>query len=398
MLRTNRRHTDAATSDEGGTQRVRTVMGLSKTSTSIGWVLVDERDAAAEPLDHDAFDITDARSASPAATARRVRDIATASGFIVDSVHVTSSGNVTSLRDALADCGFDDVVSVPLAEATRSWARDSGYADALEKTAICMLGRDSASLSIVETRSGAMQSTTTTITGDIAALTDWLNFAMGADGSLPEALYLIGSRSNLDDLAGPLDKALSVPVIATRDAQTAIARGAASSDGRRIHIPGPERSGLAVQTRALAVVAAVAVVSVFTLSAAGSSIPVAESKAAAPTVPPERTVDIPVAPMVFPPPAPSAAPQPVVSEPQAAEPVATAITPDAVAPEAIPAAVPQAAAVAPPVEHLPDPLPVEHLPEAPTGPAPGPDVPAPPPPPPPDPFAGVLSPLFGGLP
>lgn len=372
-------------------------MGLSKTSTSIGWVLVDGRDAAAEPLDHDAFDITDASSAAPAATARRVRDIAMASGYIVDSVHVTSSGNVSSLRDALTECGFTDVVSVPLAEATRSWARNTGYADAMEKTAICMLGRDSAALSIVETRSGAMQSTTTTITNDVAALTDWLNFAMGANGSRPEALYLIGSRPNLDDLAGPLDKALSVPVIATRDAQVAIARGAATSDGRRVHVAPAERSGLAVQTRALTVVAAVAVVSVFTLTAADTSIPLPESKAAQVPVPPALpTADVPVEPMVFPPP-PTAAPAPIVEEPLAPEPVQAAIMPEVAVPEAIPTAVPQVAPIAPPVEHLPDPLPVEHLPDVPAAPAPGPEVPAPPPPPP-DPFAGVPNPLFGVLP
>lgn len=378
-------------------------MGLSKTSTSIGWVLVDGRDAAAEPLDHDAFDITDASSAAPAATARRVRNIATASGYTVDSVHITSSGNVSSLRDALLECGFADVVSVPLAEATRSWARSAGYANAMEKTAICMLGRDSAALSIVETRSGAMLSSTTTITDDVAAFVDWLNFAMGANGSRPEALYLIGCRSNLDDLAGPLDKSLSVPVIATRDAQVALARGAANSDGRRLYIAPAERSGLAVQTRALTVVAAIAVVSVFTLSAADTSIPLPESKAAQVPVPPASpTADVPVAPVVFPPP-PTATPAPIVEEPTAPEPLQAAITPDISVPAAVPAAVPQVAEVAPQVEHLPDPLPVEHLPEAPAAPAPGPEVPvsppsSPAPPPPPDPFAGVLSPLFGGLP
>ena len=214
---------------------MRTILGLSKTSTSIGWVLVDGRDVAAEPLDYDAFDITDASTAAPAATARRVRAIATASGYTVDSVHVTSSGNVSSLRDALTDCGFDDVVSVPLTEATRSWARDTGYADAMEKTAICMLGQDSAALSVIETRSGAIRSSTTTVTGDLAIFTDWLNFAMGADGSYPEVLYLTGSRPKIDDVADHLDKALSVPVLATHRAQIALARGAASWNGERTH-------------------------------------------------------------------------------------------------------------------------------------------------------------------
>ncbi|MDX1883582.1 hypothetical protein [Mycolicibacterium sp. 120270] len=361
-------------------------MGLSKTSTSIGWVLVDGQDAAAEPLDYDAFDITDVSTAAPAATARRVRDIATASGYTVDSIHVTSSANVSSLRDALTECGFDDVVSVPLTEAIRSWGRDTGYANAFERTAICVLGRDSAALSMIDTRSGAIQSATTTITADLATFISWLNFALGADDPSPEMLYLIGSRPRLDEVAEVLDRALIVPVVASHDAQIALARGAASSTGKPPLLCA-QRSGLAVPTRALAVMGAAAVISVFTLSAAGSPIPLVESKvqqaavppASAPEIDQEPAIDVPVAPMVFPP--PPLALHSLPEEPPA--PVASA--PEYVEPEVYSAAVPEPPA-APPVEHLPDPLPVEHLPATPI--APGPVAPESPP----------ANPWFGALP
>jgi hypothetical protein len=365
-------------------------LGLSKTSTSIGWVLVDGRDVAADPLDYDAFDITEASTAAPAATARRVRAIATASGYTVDSVHVTSSGNVSSLREALTECGFDDVVSVPLAEATRSWGRDTGYANAMEKTAICMLGQDSAALSTIETRSGAIKAATTTITGDLAIFTDWLNFAMYADGSYPDVLYLIGSRPKLDEVADHLDRAVAVPVVAAYHAQIALARGAASWTGERTAFAAAERTGLAVHARALTVVAAVAVVSVFTLSSAGSSIPLAASMAAQTAIPPAEP-DVPLAPMVFPPPQ-VAAPAPVPEVLPAPNPVPEAVMPDVVVPEAVPAAAPAPTAAMPPVEHLPDPQAVQHLPGAQTAPAPGPDFP------PADPAVGVPNPVFGPLP
>ncbi|WNG90651.1 hypothetical protein [Mycobacterium sp. ITM-2016-00318] len=360
---------------------MRTILGLSKTSTSIGWVLVDGRDAAAEPLDFDAFDIIDGSTAAPAATARRVRDIATASGFTVDSVHVTSSGNVSSLCDALTECGFNDVVSVPLVEATRSWGRDTGYANAMEKTAICVFGQDSAALSTIDTRSGAVQCVTTTVTNDLATFISWLNFAIVADGTRADALYLIGSRQQLDNLAGPLDKALHVPVVATGDAQIALARGAASSTGLCTHFATVECGGPAMRTRALTMVSAVAVVSVFTLSSAASSIPLPQGRAAQPAVPSTAesvqrpAVDVPVVPMVLPPPPPAAA-----------------VTPDFVVPEAVPAAAPE---FVPPVEHLADPLPVEHLPDAHGVAAPGPVAPVPAPP---DPAVGAPDPLFGALP
>ena len=121
--------------------------------------------------------------------------------------------DVASLRKALRESGFDDVVSVPLTEATQAWARGIGHANGDKKTAVCILDRESASLSVIDTRSGAMK-TTTTNSSDSAGLIDWLRRAFGRNGSEPESLYLIGSRSELDAIAGPLDDALSMPVVA----------------------------------------------------------------------------------------------------------------------------------------------------------------------------------------
>ncbi|RDH76536.1 hypothetical protein DVS77_21110 [Mycolicibacterium moriokaense] len=408
-------------------------MGLSKTSTSIGWVLVDGSDVDGDPLDHDAFDITDASAAAPAATARRVRDIATASGYTVDSVHVTTSGNVSSLRDALSECGFDDVVLISPTEATRAWAMGAARTDDQGKTAICVLGRDSASLSLIETGSGAIQATTTTESRDSAALAAWLNDAFGHNGSRPESLYLIGSRAKLGDVADSLADSLSIPVIATHDAQLALARGAAASTVPHLdQFSIRRRPGFASYAKTFTAVGAVAVVSLFTLSSAGSPVSLAQRSLQQPADPPPAArsaqppaTALPVAPVVLPPsaeapppppeqvpaapipefvaapePPAAAAPvapsSPVVAEPSVGAPVA--------APETTPAAVPAAAAG---TEHLPDVAPVEHIPDAQPAVAPGPIAPGPvapaplppqQPPPPPDPLAEVLSPLFGGLP
>jgi hypothetical protein len=384
---------------------VRTVLGLSKTSTSIGWVLVAGCDVAGDPLDHDSFDITDASTAAPAATARRVRDIATASGYTVDSVHVTSSGNLSSLRDALTESGFGDVVAVSLTQATRAWAMDIGYANDQRSTAVCILGRDSASLSVVDTSTGAIQVATTTASRDCVGLSVWLNSCFAKNESYPDALYLIGSRSQLAALADPLDNSLPVPVVATRYAQLSLAHGAATARaGHLDRVEAVNRSGFASHARTLTVVAAVAVVSLFTLSSAGSPISLAEKSVAASAPPPAAQPDsvpppaAPVAPPVALLPAPIAEAQPLPEElPPAPIPEQTPVTAEAVAPEEIPVGVPQTADAAPPVEHLPDVQPVEHMPDTQAVVAPGPVAPEPAPPPPPDPEAGVLSPVFGSL-
>ncbi|OBK78801.1 hypothetical protein [Mycobacterium sp. 1274761.0] len=204
-----------------------TILGLSKTSTSIAWVLVDACDPTSEPLDQDAFDIIDSSAAAPAATARRVRDMAAASGWTVDAVHVTTSGNLSSLSEALRDLTFDEVVPVSPADATRLWALGGRQGSRRQNSAVCLLGHTSAALSVVDTCTGAMQSATTRVSGDSAALIGWLDTTLYGNGMRAELVYLIASRRTRDALAGPLAARLSVPAVTSRHAQVALARGAA---------------------------------------------------------------------------------------------------------------------------------------------------------------------------
>jgi hypothetical protein len=369
---------------------LRTVLGLSKTSTGIGWVLVDECNVAGHPLDHDAFDITDASTAAPVAIARRVRDIATASGYTVDSVHVTSSGNLSSLRDALTQSVFHDVVPVSLTAAIRGWAMVVGRANGQRTVAVCILGQDSASLSVVDTFSGSIESATTTASSDCVALSVWLNASFGLDKSQPEALYLIGSRSRLAAITDKLDTTLSVPVVATHDAQLALARGAAMSSIWHVdHCGGVDRSGFASQARTLTAVALVAVVSLFTLSSAGSPVTLAQ-RSVAQAAPPAAAQPAEIPPAAAPSAPPEAFPPPPAP---AAEPMTEALPPPATIPE--PAAMPATVQVAPPVEHLPDVQSVEHIPDAQGALSPGPIAPGPALP---DQPAAGLSPGFGDLP
>ncbi len=367
---------------------MRTVLGLSKTSTSIGWVLVDRGDVTGDLLDHDAFDATHTNPTAPAATARRVRDIATATGYTVDSVHVTTSGNVSSLRDALRESGFAEVTCVSLPEATRAWAMSAGRENGQETTALCVLGRDSASLSVINTRSGAIESASTTKSFDGAGLADWLDASMGNNGSRPECLYLIGCRSGLDAIVGGLEARLSVPVVATHDAQLALARGAAFSNVSCVDTTIERRPRFASPAWTLASGTVIVFTSIFTLSAASGPIRLAENESQKAATPPVAGIEdipqgtAPVAPLVFPPPPPKAA-QPVPEKRPAASipapaPVATgADLPAAIAtPEPETLAPPETVPAAPPVQHLPDEQPAQHLPETqPAGPAPGPVAP-----------------------
>ena len=137
----------------------------------------------------------------------------------------------------------------------------------------------------------------------------------------------------------------------------------------------------------LTAVAAVAVVSLFTLSSAGSPVTLAQ-RAVTQSAPPAAAQPAELPPAAAPP-----APPEVFPPAPAAEPMTEALPPPATFPE--PAAVPSTVEVAPPVQHLPDMQPVEHIPDAQSSLAPGPIAPGPALP---DQPAAVLSPGLGDLP
>ena len=210
----------------------------------------------------------------------------------------------------------------------------------------------------------------------------------------PESLYLIGSRCDLDAIAGPLDEHLAVQVVASLDAQLVLARGAALSGLKHVDVTATEgRSRLASRVRVITVAAAVAVAAMFVLSSAGGPNRLAASEsqqAATSSTMATSTAKIPTSadpsPLVFPPP-PAAAVQSVPTKPhQATIPAAPApAKPVAVPSKTIAAPGLATVTIAPPVQHLPDaqpagvpapgPVAAEPGPVAPPPAAPGPIVP-----------------------
>src|SRR5258708_21883042 len=123
---------------------VQAVLGLSMTSTSVGWAILEGQGGDAITLDHDAFDVQSGAGlgdmSQHAAAARGAHAIATTSGHTVGSVRVTWSQDVeasaTALLKSLADLGFDNVLAIPLSQATRTWAIEAGRANERHKTAL----------------------------------------------------------------------------------------------------------------------------------------------------------------------------------------------------------------------------------------------------------------------
>ncbi len=441
------------------------------TSTSVGWMLLDRQGPDALTLDHDAFDVqstangTTHDTSQHAAAARGAQAIATASGHTVGSVRVTWSEDVeadaSALLKSLADLGFDNVHSIPLSQATEAWGIEVGRANEHKKTALCVLEPGTATVMVVATGAGAVHTAVTNTREHAADIVDWLTTTFNRDGWLPESLYLIGARDDLDAVSGPIGDALSIPVFDSVDNQLALALGAALTTVSSVAVrpsqaaqtpgndPPPRRDRPWLVSHAKRVTmsaAAVSIVGAALSLAAGSALNVENvsaqeanpsaagasgTSASVHTVP--ARISAPPAPPVQPlaaepPPAPPAPPEtplppaePVsavvpepkpVSVPVPQQTVATAppAAPLAVppAPVASPPAVPlvaPAAPVAPPpaVPLVAPPAPVAPPPAAPLVAPPAPIAPPPAPapadpPPPQDPMGVVSNLLFGGLP
>jgi hypothetical protein len=217
--------------------KVQSVLGLSMTSTSVGWVLLDGQGPDAATLDHDAFDVQSGGDAAScdtsvhAAAARGAQAIATASGHKVGAVQVTWTPEVeaagTTLLKSLSELGFDNVVAVPLNQATRAWGIESGRENEQHKTALCVLEPGAATVMVVATGAGTVRTAVIDNRGTTADLIERIRTVFRKDGWLPECVHLVGSRVDLDEVCEPITAALPLPVIDTVDTQLALARGAA---------------------------------------------------------------------------------------------------------------------------------------------------------------------------
>lgn len=407
---------------------MKTVLGLSITTTSVGWVLIDGSDADANILDHDAFDVRGDGGSAPqyAAAVRGAQAIAAASGHRVHSVGVTWSDHVeleaARLLESLADSEFDNILGVGLTQAAQAWergvARDLGY----KSSAVCVI--EPAAVTVLAARAGddAVHTAATHARDGAEGLSQWLTAVFDRNGEQPDVLFLVASRNDLDEVADPLAAALPMTVLSSADDQLALARGAAltlaDDEDRSTDKPAPSRSWLASHTRAASMVVAASAGMVIALCAADSqpvaktefraadNLPAADTSVTSTAVPPPPAppppepgleplaAPLPAAPPAGPPPAPAVPPPPpqVVDDPSA---YPAAVAPVEAAPEPLapPAAPASPEPLAPPVE-------ASHL--APGAPPAAEPVPIPPPPPPPppsqDPLGVVLSPLFGALP
>ena|GEM_PF-3629245 len=213
---------------------MKTVLGLSMSSTGLGWVLLDESDTTGAVLDHDAFDfgadaVGDGDVSRHVAAVRGAQAIATSDGHRITSVGVTWTddvdGQANLLLKSLPDLGFENVTVVRLPHAASQWARAFGPVLGFRKCAVCVI--ESAAVTVLAAGNGTVRTSVTHMRESADGLSRWLSSVFEKNGWEPDRVFLVGPRGDLELISSSLQQTLPMPVEASEDVQLALARGTA---------------------------------------------------------------------------------------------------------------------------------------------------------------------------
>ncbi len=215
-----------------------TVLGVSVTPTTVGWVLADGHGADGTILDHHELKLRSGRGVRAVSTAEQVADevlrveaLAGASDRRLRVVGVTwndeASAEAALLLEALTDAGFDNVVPVRYLEAVETLARAIAPVIGYEQTAVCILEQEWANVVMVDAHDGETRTAVKHVRGGFDGLTSWLSGMFDRDGWRPSGVLVVGSDLDINALSWQLEKSLPVPVFAQSMAQVTVARGAA---------------------------------------------------------------------------------------------------------------------------------------------------------------------------
>jgi hypothetical protein len=226
---------------EPGTIEVKTldtVLGLSLTPTTFGWVLAEGHGADGTILDHRESALYAEDGVLAVSTAEQVAEEvlrvdaqADASDHHLRVIGVTwndeAAAQAALLLEALTDAGFDNVVPVRLVEAVETLALTIAPVIGHKQTAVCLLEHEWATVVMVDTHDGETQTVVKHVSGGFDGLRSWLTGMFERSGWRPGGVVVVGADSDIDGFSWQLEKALPVPVFAQTMAQVTVARGAA---------------------------------------------------------------------------------------------------------------------------------------------------------------------------
>ncbi|MCT7658755.1 DUF7159 family protein [Mycobacterium deserti] len=351
------------------------VLGLSMTSRAVRWVLVEGTTGEGATLNRGAFDLDMPVDPEDLLDVLLVSEVESQR---VHAIGVTWTNEAqdaaTGILNSLTARGFDNVIAVSELEAADVLAGGIAGIAEYDDVAVCIVEPDAALVAVVDSSGVTADRIARPLDGaDVVELPSSVLAMLELDDWRPDAVFVVGSATDLDVIVSTLDAVTEAPVFSAAEAELALARGAALASANAVNALTPARSRIPSKVGALASVVAAAVVTfVVALSAAlglqlsspssepqtaGATEPAAAAEAAAPEKP-RRIASIeearPVVAqtiVVAAPPPRRVAPEPVY-DPPAYVPPAPRYTPPA------PAYTPPAPAYTPPAPaYVPPPAP-----------------------------------------
>lgn len=211
-------------------------LGVSMTPTTVRIVLVEGQKADGVTVDNDTFDIATGEGAATAAdqvlaAILGTRESATEGGHRLVSTGVTWTDHVAAagLRDALKARNINDVVLVSELHAAGALAQAVGQAVGYDRTALMLLDRDTATVAVVETATGAIVKVQTESLHAQDAVAELQRMVAGLEtiDQPPQGLFVLGSGVDVAAVKSQLSLGTMLPVHAPEEAELALARGAA---------------------------------------------------------------------------------------------------------------------------------------------------------------------------
>ncbi|RFD24645.1 hypothetical protein MUBE_13365 [Mycobacterium uberis] len=215
-----------------------TVLGLSVTPTTVGWVLAEGHGAKGAILSHREFELCGGYGVRAVSTAEQVADevwrvkaMVAADNQRLQVIGVTwndeASAQAALLLESLTNAGFDNVVPICFLEAVETLARAVAPVIGYEQTVVCLLEHEWATVVMVDTHDGESQTAVKHVHGGFDGLISWLTGMFDRNSWCPAGVVVVGSHTDIDGLSWQLERALPVPVFAQNMAQVTIARGTA---------------------------------------------------------------------------------------------------------------------------------------------------------------------------
>lgn len=247
------------------------VLGLSMTSRAVRWVVAEGTTGEGPTVDRGAFDTEVPVSPDD------LLDVLLVSEVDPERVHAIGVTWTNEAKDAatgilrsLAARGFDDVIAVSEVEAVDELARGiAGIAD-YDDVAVCVVEPDAALVATVDASGVNVDRIARPRDGaDAVELPSSVLSLLEFDDWRPQAVFVVGSASDLDVIVSTLDAVTEAPVFSAAEADVALARGAALAAASAITRMQPAPPRVPSRVGALtSVVAAAAVTFVVSLSVA----------------------------------------------------------------------------------------------------------------------------------